>query len=87
MSRLVPAFLILTICTAAASAGEVRVRTYGDGHRVHANAFGVKAPAGLIVDGFNNEVDFFAGPCATSRPSTTVIRGNGARRVIVAPCQ
>ena len=42
--------------------------------------------SGLVVDGDDNDVEFFAGPCPGGRPSRTVIAGSGRRGVRVAPC-
>ena len=79
------ASLSLTSVTAA-SAAPISTDVHGHGNSVRSTGYGHGPFSGLVVDGDDNDVEFFAGPCPGGRPSRTVIAGSGRRGVRVAPC-
>ena len=79
------ASLSLTSVTAV-SAGPIDTDLYGDGNSVRSTGYGHGPFSGFVLDGDDNDVDAFSGPCPGGRPSRTIVRGSGQRRIIVAPC-
>jgi outer membrane lipoprotein SlyB len=71
---------------ADASASEISAGVYGDGSRVRTTGYGDGAPADFVIEGDDNDVEVFAGPCPGGRRSQTILRGSGQHRVLIAPC-
>lgn len=71
---------------AGASASQIGTHIYGDGNAVRTTGLGRGAPSDFVIEGDDNDVEAFAGPCPGGRSSRTVLRGSGQHRVIIAPC-
>lgn len=88
-----PRSLNLIICAALtlsgvveASASQIRTENYGDGSAVRTTGYGRGPLATFRYEGDGNDVEAFAGPCPGGRPTLTILRGTGQRRLLIAPC-